>query len=97
VLYNVADTHSKHVRHLDRREIAAILRFCFEERDEVQGHGAEVLPEEMLTKLKSFAAGKLKRKELEEFSETIASNTVAIEVLAQEIEQHWGRHRRLKD
>jgi hypothetical protein len=78
---------------LDSRAIAAILRFCFAGTDEVSGHAAEELSEELLIKLRRFAAGKLKRKELEEFSETLASNNLAVETLAQEIKQHWGQHR----
>jgi hypothetical protein len=79
--------------HLDRREITAILRFCFAETDEVRGLGAEMVPEELLIELKSFAAGKLKRTELEEFCQKIVSNTAAIETLAREIQQHWGQNR----
>jgi hypothetical protein len=90
VLYNVANTHGEETRHLDRREIAAILKFCFAETDEVRGFGVEMLPEELLIELKSFAAGKLKRKELEECCDRIASNTAAIEILAHEIQQHWN-------
>jgi hypothetical protein len=78
---------------LDRRQIAAILSFCFTDRDEARGHRAEVLPAALLDKLKRFAAGKLTRNELEEFSEKIASNNMAIEVLAYEIRKYWGRHR----
>ena len=75
---------------MDSRSIAAILRFCFADTDEVRGHAAEELPEELLIQLRNFAAGKLKRKELEEFSERVASNNLAIETLAFEIKQHWG-------
>jgi hypothetical protein len=75
---------------LDSRSIAAILEFCFADTDEVRGHAAEELPEELLIQLKNFAAGKLKRKELEEFSERLASNNLAIETLALEIKQYWG-------
>jgi hypothetical protein len=75
---------------LDSRSIAAILRFCFADTDEVRGHAAEELPEELLIQLKNFAAGKLKRKELEEFSETLVTNNLAIETLALEIKQYWG-------
>jgi hypothetical protein len=79
---------------LDRRKIAAILSFCFTDSDEVSGHGADVLSATLLNKLKRFAAGKLTRNELEKFSEKIASNNVAIEVLAYEIRKYWGRDRR---
>jgi hypothetical protein len=79
VLYSVANTHGEETRHLDRREIAAILKFCFAETDEVRGLGVEMLPEELL-----------KRKELEECCSRIASNTEAIETLAREIQQHWN-------
>jgi hypothetical protein len=75
----------KERRHFDSRAIAAILRFCFADTHEVSGHGAEVLPEELLNKLRSFAAGKLKR------------NTLAIETLAHEIKQHWGQHHNTND
>ena len=75
---------------MDSRSIAAILEFCFADTDEVRGHAAEELPEELLIQLKNFAAGKLKRKELEEFSERLASNNLAIETLALEIKQYWG-------
>jgi hypothetical protein len=75
---------------LDSRSIAAILRFCFEDTDEVRGHAAEELPEELLIQLRNFAAGKLKRKELEEFSETLVTNNLAVETLALEIKQYWG-------
>ena len=75
---------------MDSRSIAAILRFCFADTDEVRGHAAEELPEELLIQLKNFAAGKLKRKELEEFSETLVTNNLAIETLALEIKQYWG-------
>jgi hypothetical protein len=75
---------------LDSRSIGAILRFCFADRDEVTGHAAEELPEELMIQLKNFAAGKLKRQELEEFSERLASNDLAIETLALEIKQYWG-------
>jgi hypothetical protein len=92
VLYNVVNRIQRRRGHLDSREIAAILRFCLAETEEVRGLGAEVLPEELLIKLRSFAAGKLKREDLEEFSEKIASNTAAIEALAHEIKQHWGRN-----
>jgi hypothetical protein len=78
---------------LDSRAIAAVLRFYFAGTDEVSGHAAEELPEELLIKLRSFAAGKLKRKEMEEFSATLASNNLAIETLALEIKQHWGQRR----
>jgi hypothetical protein len=67
-----------------------MLRFCFADTDEVRGHAAEALPEELLIQLKNFAAGKLKRKELEEFSERLVSNNLAIETLALEIKQYWG-------
>jgi hypothetical protein len=80
-------------RNLDSRAIAAILRFCFAGTDEVNGHAAEELSEELLIKLRSFAAGKMKRNELEKFSETIVSNNLAIETLALEIKQHWGKQR----
>ena len=49
-----------------------------------------VLPEELLIQLKNFAAGKLKRNELEEFSERLVSNNLAIETLALEIKRYWG-------
>ena len=75
---------------MDSRSIAAILRFCFADTDEVRGHAAEELPEELLIQLKNFAAGKLKRKELEEFSETLVTNNLAVETLALEIKQYWG-------
>jgi hypothetical protein len=75
---------------LDSRSIAAILKFCFADTDEVRGHAAEELPEELLIQLKNFAAGKLKRKELEEFSETLVTNNLAVETLALEIKQYWG-------
>jgi hypothetical protein len=78
---------------LDSRAIAAVLRFYFAGTDEVSGHAAEELPEELLIKLRSFAAGKMKRKELEEFSETLVSNNLAIETLALEIKQHWDHNR----
>jgi hypothetical protein len=70
-----------------------MLSFCFTESDEVRGHGAEVLSATLLDKLKRFAAGKLTRDELEKFSEKVASNVVAIEVLAYEIKKYWGQHR----
>ena len=57
---------------LDSREIAAILRFCLAETEEVRGHGAKVLPAELLIKLRSFAAGKLKREDLEEFCKRVS-------------------------
>ena len=75
---------------MDSRSIAAILRFCFADTDEVRGHAAEELPEELLIQLKNFAAGKLKRKELEEFSERLVSDNLAVETLALEIKQYWG-------
>ena len=75
---------------MDSRSIAAILKFCFADTDEVRGHAAEELPEELLIQLKNFAAGKLKRKELEEFSETLVTNNLAVETLALEIKQYWG-------
>ena len=75
---------------MDSRSIAAILRFCFADTEEVRGHAAEELPEELLIQLKNFAAGKLKRKELEEFSETLVTNNLAVETLALEIKQYWG-------
>ena len=83
---------------MDSRAIAVILRFCFADTAEVRGHGAEVLPEELLIKIRSFAAGKLKRKELEEFSESLAMNTLAIETLAHEIKaKHWSQFRKPND
>jgi hypothetical protein len=82
---------------LNSRAIAAILKFCFAETDEVRGHATEELPDELLNKLKSFAAGKLNRKELEEVSERLASNNLAVETLALEIRQHWGEHRNPKN
>jgi hypothetical protein len=78
---------------LDRRKIAAILSFCFTDSDEARGHGAGGLPAALLNTLRRFAAGELTRIELEKFSEKIASNNVAIEVLAYEIRKYWGRHR----
>jgi hypothetical protein len=93
----VADSHEKEARDLDRRQIAAILSFCFTESDEVRAHGGEVLSATLLNKLKRFAAGKLTRNELEKFSEKIASNVAAIEVLAFEIKKYWGRHRGSND
>jgi hypothetical protein len=75
---------------MDDRKIAAILRFSFADNEEVRAHSADGLPEELLNKLRVFAAGKLKGKELEQVSERIASNTAAIEVLAHEIKKHWS-------
>jgi hypothetical protein len=82
---------------LNSRAIAAILKFCFAETDEVRGRAIEELPEELLNKLKSFAAGKLNRKELEEISERLISNNLAVETLALEIRQHWDEHRNPKN
>jgi hypothetical protein len=82
---------------MDGKQIEAILRFCFMDTDEVRGHSPEMLPPELLNKLRRFAAGKLKRNELEEFSERVASNSAAILMLADEIEQYWGQHRDTND
>jgi hypothetical protein len=78
------------IQHLDSRAIAAILRFCFADADRFRGRDAEELPDELLIKVRSFAAGKLKRKEVEEFCGALGTNNLAIETLASEIKQHWG-------
>jgi hypothetical protein len=91
----VANSHGEGTRHLDNRAIEAILKFCFADSDEVRARTAEVLPEELLVKLRNFAAGELKRTELEEVSEMIVSNTAAIETLADEIKKRWSHPRRM--
>ena len=71
--------------------IEAILRFYFSESEEASGRAAVELPEKLLGELRSFAAADLPHEELEEFCARIASNSVAIEVLAREIKQRWDR------
>ena len=71
--------------------IEAILRFYFEESEEASGRAAIELPEELLDELRSFANAALPQEELEEFCARITSNSAAIEVLAREIKQRWGR------
>ena len=77
---------------MENSDIAAILRFYFAETDEISGRESTVLDHDLLVDLKRFASGSLPREELESISAKIASNSPAIEILANEIKLRWDRH-----
>ena len=77
---------------METSDIRAILRFYFEETEEVSGRESTALADELLNDLKRFAAGGLPREELESISAKIAFDTSAIEMLASEIKLRWDCH-----
>jgi hypothetical protein len=77
---------------MENSDIAAFLRFYFAETEEISGRESTGLDDELLIDLKRFASGNLPREELESICAKIASNSPAIEMLANEIKLRWDRH-----
>jgi hypothetical protein len=87
----VLDIHGTNSDSLERRQIAAVLAFCFDNDGEVRGEATERLPKELITELRQFARGQLNENDLTKLSAKIALNAAAIEACAREITDFWER------
>jgi hypothetical protein len=76
---------------MERRQIAAILAFCFDSDGQVRGDATKRLPKELIAELLQFARGQLNEDDLARLSAKIALNAAAIELCAREITSFWER------